>query len=204
MSADTKKVSSQIMELKDLISGPLVATIDADTISTRRYLSYLYELAFESYDPTTGKVGKLRSLEFNYRTSDSFGIHNQKVSIPLLTLVPLPLLQVKEADFDFDIQIIDAVSVDKNSTFSLKSPEIASATQDDASEGLRLRVSMAASNIEAGEDVKRRQGLSANMKVKVKMQQADMPGGLSNLLSLTTNSLQIEDADEQESINPEE
>lgn len=204
MSADTKKVSSQIMELKDLISGPLVATIDADTISTRRYLSYLYELAFESYDPTTGKVGKLRALEFNYRTSDSFGVHKQKVSIPLLTLVPLPLLQVKEADFDFDIQIIDAVSADKNATFSLKSPEIASATQDGASEGLRLRVSMAASNIEAGEDVKRRQGLSANMKVKVKMQQADMPGGLSNLLSLTTNSLQIEDADEQESINPEE
>ena len=204
MSADTKKVSSQIMELKDLISGPLVATIDADTISTRRYLSYLYELAFESYDPITGKVGKLRALEFNYRTSDSFGVHNHKVSIPLLTLVPLPLLQVKEADFDFDIQIIDAVSADKNATFSLKSPEIASATQDDASEGLRLRVSMAASNIEAGEEVKRRQGLSANMKVKVKMRQADMPGGLSNLLSLTTNSLQIEEAEEQEPINPEE
>lgn len=192
------------MELKDLISGPLVATIDADTISTRRYLSYLYELAFESYDPITGKVGKLRALEFNYRTSDSFGVHNHKVSIPLLTLVPLPLLQVKEADFDFDIQIIDAVSADKNATFSLKSPEIASATQDDASEGLRLRVSMAASNIEAGEEVKRRQGLSANMKVKVKMRQADMPGGLSNLLSLTTNSLQIEEAEEQEPINPEE
>lgn len=204
MSADTKKVSSQIMELKDLISGPLVATIDADTISTRRYLSYLYELAFESYDPTTGKVGKLRALEFNYRTSDSFGVHNQKVSIPLLTLVPLPLLQVKEADFDFDIQIIDAVSADKNATFSLKNPEGGSTSQDDLSEGLRLRVSMAASNIEAGEEVKRRQGLSANMKVKVKMRQADMPGGLSNLLSLTTNSLQIEEAEEQEPINPEE
>ena len=204
MSADTKKVSSQIMELKDLISGPLVATIDADTISTRRYLSYLYELAFESYDPITGKVGKLRALEFNYRTSDSFGVHNQKVSIPLLTLVPLPLLQVKEADFDFDIQIIDAVSADKNATFSLKNPEGGSTSQDDLSEGLRLRVSMAASNIEAGEEVKRRQGLSANMKVKVKMRQADMPGGLSNLLSLTTNSLQIEEAEEQEPINPEE
>lgn len=204
MSADTKKVSSQIMELKDLISGPLVATIDADTISTRRYLSYLYELAFESYDPITGKVGKLRALEFNYRTSDSFGVHNHKVSIPLLTLVPLPLLQVKEADFDFDIQIIDAVSADKNATFSLKNPEGGSTSQDDLSEGLRLRVSMAASNIEAGEEVKRRQGLSANMKVKVKMRQADMPGGLSNLLSLTTNSLQIEEAEEQEPINPEE
>lgn len=197
MNTDSKKVSSQIMELKDLISGPLVATIDADTISTRRYLSYLYELAFESYDPETGKVGRLRALEFNYRTSDSIGVHNQKVSIPLLTLVPLPLLQVKEADFDFDIQIIDAVSADKNATFSLKNPE-RNASSQDAIEGVKLRVSMAASNIEGTSEVKQRQGLSANMKVKVKMQQADMPGGLSNLLSLTTNNLQIEETDEQQ------
>lgn len=197
MNTDSKKVSSQIMELKDLISGPLVATIDADTISTRRYLSYLYELAFESYDPETGKVGRLRALEFNYRTSDSIGVHNQKVSIPLLTLVPLPLLQVKEADFDFDIQIIDAVSADKNATFSLKNPE-RNASSQDATEGVKLRVSMAASNIEGTSEVKQRQGLSANMKVKVKMQQADMPGGLSNLLSLTTNNLQIEETDEQQ------
>lgn len=197
MNTDSKKVSSQIMELKDLISGPLVATIDADTISTRRYLSYLYELAFESYDPETGKVGRLRALEFNYRTSDPIGVHNQKVSIPLLTLVPLPLLQVKEADFDFDIQIIDAVSADKNATFSLKNPE-RNASSQDATEGVKLRVSMAASNIEGTSEVKQRQGLSANMKVKVKMQQADMPGGLSNLLSLTTNNLQIEETDEQQ------
>lgn len=197
MNTDSKKVSSQIMELKDLISGPLVATIDADTISTRRYLSYLYELAFESYDPETGKVGRLRALEFNYRTLDSIGVHNQKVSIPLLTLVPLPLLQVKEADFDFDIQIIDAVSADKNATFSLKNPE-RNASSQVATEGVKLRVSMAASNIEGTSEVKQRQGLSANMKVKVKMQQADMPGGLSNLLSLTTNNLQIEEADEQQ------
>ena len=194
MSTDNKKVSSQIMELKDLISGPLVATIDADTISTRRYLSYLYELAFESYDPETGKVGKLRALEFSYRTSDSTGVHNQKVSIPLLTLVPLPLLQVKEADFDFDIQIIDAVSADRNATFSLKNPERNASSQEDSSEGIKLRVSMAASTIEGSTEVKQRQGLSANMKVKVKMQQADMPGGLSNLLSLTTNNLQIPNA----------
>ena len=197
MNTDSKKVSSQIMELKDLISGPLVATIDADTISTRRYLSYLYELAFESYDPETGKVGRLRALEFNYRISDSIGVHNQKVSIPLLTLVPLPLLQVKEADFDCDIQIIDAVSADKNATFSLKNPE-RNASPQDATEGVKLRVSMAASNIEGTSEVKQRQGLSANMKVKVKMQQADMPGGLSNLLSLTTNNLQIEETDEQQ------
>lgn len=190
METTDNKVSKQIMDLKDLISGPLVATIDADSISTRRYLSYLYELAFESYDANTGKVGKLRMLEFTYTTQDCGISKQQRVSIPLLTLVPLPLLQVKEVDFDFDIQIIDALSADENSTFSLK------AKDNERPEGVTLRVAMAASHIEGNTERKARQGLSANMKVRVKMQQADMPGGLSNLLSLTTNSLQIEDITE--------
>ena len=35
------------------------------------------------------------------------------------------------------------------------------------------------------------------MKVKVKMRQADMPGGLSNLLNLATNNLQVADVVEK-------
>lgn len=38
---DIKRTSSQVMELKDLISGPLAATIDADSIATRRYLRFI-------------------------------------------------------------------------------------------------------------------------------------------------------------------
>ena len=62
-------------------------------------------------------------LEFTYQTNDTEGQRTQKISIPLLTLVPLPLLQVQEADFEFDIQIVDALQADRNSTFSLHDPE---------------------------------------------------------------------------------
>lgn len=194
MSKDDKKakVSSQVMELKDLISGPLVATIDADSISARRYLNYLLELAFESYDRETGEVGKLRTLDFTYGTHDVGGARMQRVSIPLLTLVPLPLLQVKEADFDFDIQIVDAVSSDKDATFSLKN---GTSGDGDNPEGVKLRVSMAAANAEGRVKSTTQQSLTANMKVKVRMEQADMPGGLSNLLHLTTNNLQMEEVE---------
>ena len=72
METKYNKVSKQIMELKDLISGPLVATIDADSMSTRRYLSYLYELAFDSYNPETGEVGNLRMLEFTYNVQERY------------------------------------------------------------------------------------------------------------------------------------
>lgn len=194
MSKDDKKakVSSQVMELKDLISGPLVATIDADSISARRYLNYLLELAFESYDRETGEVGRLRTLDFTYGTHDVGGARMQRVSIPLLTLVPLPLLQVKEADFDFDIQIVDAVSSDKDATFSLKD---GTSGGGDNPEGVKLRVSMAAANAEGRVKSTTQQSLTANMKVKVRMEQADMPGGLSNLLHLTTNNLQMEEVE---------
>lgn len=191
-AASAKRVSSQVMELKDIISGPLVATIDADSISTRRYLSYLLELAFESYDKETGKVGKLRMLEFSYNTYDVNGCHTLQVSIPLLTLVPLPLLQVKEADFDFDIQIVDALKTDKSETFSLKKGTSIK-EKDGTSEGVKLRVSMAQGSTDGKVGQSMQRSMTANMKVKVKMQQADMPGGLANLLHLTNNNLQMEE-----------
>ena len=193
---DKKHVSSQVMELKDLISGPLVATIDADSISSRRYLNYLLDLTFESYDRKTGQAGKMRTLDFTYQTQDVGGPHTQRISIPLLTLVPLPLLQVKEADFDFDIQIVDALSADKDAAFSLKngsSPE-----EEESTEGVKLRVSMAQASREGKTTEGVRKSLTANMKVKVRMQQADMPGGLSNLLHLTTSNVQSESVDETE------
>lgn len=191
---DIKRTSSQVMELKDLISGPLAATIDADSIATRRYLNYLMELAFDSYDKETGKVGELRMLEFTYRSHDVEGNRQQHVKIPLLTLVPLPLLQVKEADFDFDIQIVDALSADTDATFSLKN---GAAPKDKAAEGVKLRVSMASTKTENSRKDGLRQSLSANMKVKVRMEQADMPGGLANLLHLTTNNLLMETIEER-------
>ncbi len=185
----TPKTSSQVMDLKDLISGPLVATVDADSISARRYLNYLLELAFESYDKETGEAGKLRTLDFTYHSRDVNGVRIQRVSIPLLTLVPLPLLQVKEADFGFDIKIVDAISSDRDATFSLKNggPE-----EEEHPEGVKLRVAMA-TNAEGQSKSTARQSVSANMKVKVKMEQADMPGGLLNLLHLTTHNLQTDE-----------
>lgn len=187
------------MELKDLISGPLVATIDADTISSRRYLQYLFDLAFESYDPITGKVGAMRMLRFDYMAADVGGKRKQQIAVPILTLVPLPLLQIQEADFDFDINVIDALSTDSSSTYSL------SEGGQQTGEGSKLRVALSPTKSEANtSDSSLKQGLSANMKVRVKMRQADLPGGVANILNLTTNNLLIEDVEEEQNQTQDE
>lgn len=186
-----KKTSSQVMELQQLIAGPLIATIEADALSAQKYLDYLMRIAFESYDPVTGKTGKIRTLTFTYNEQDLNGSQKKSISIPILTLVPLPLLQVQEADFDFDIKILDALSERVEENFSMEDGKRIKEPQNG---GFKMRASLAPQQASKTHSGELQQSLAANMKVKVKMRQADMPAGLSNLLHLTANNLQVEDA----------
>lgn len=191
-----KRTSSQVMELQQLIAGPLIATIEADALSAQKYLDYIMRVAFESYNPRTGETGKLRMLTFNYNEQDVNGPRRKSVSIPLLTLVPLPLLHVEEADFDFDIKIIDALSDSVEEKFSVE--EGKSVTNRPETTSFKMRASLAPKQGEAKRDSDLQQSLSANMKVKVKMRPADMPAGLSNLLHLTANNVQVEDVEAED------
>lgn len=190
----TRTTSSQVMELQQLIAAPLIATIEADSLSSQKYLDYLMKIAFESYDPITGKIGEMRMFTFNYNTQDTNGRRIQSISIPILTLVPLPLLQVQEADFDFDIKILDALSQAKEERFSME--EGKSMPEQLGRGNFKLRASLAPKQITGSNTLNVQQSLSSNMKVKVKMRQADMPAGLSNLLHLTSSNVQVEDIEQ--------
>lgn len=170
-------VSSQVMELKELIAGPLIATVDADALSAQRYLDCLLKIAFEDGSPS-GDGDRLRRLDFTYRDRSSGGIRS--LSIPFLTIVPLPLLQVQEADFEFNVQILD---ISRQSGSGLQSSERGADS--------RLRVALAPTS---GSGVTRGRGssLDANMKVHMKMAQSDVPGGLAALLGIAVSNM-IED-----------
>lgn len=188
--------SSQVMELKQLIAGPLIATIEADALSAQKYLSYVLAVAFESYNPTTGETGKLRMLTFSYYEQDGVTMRKKSVSLSLLTLIPLPLLQIHEADFDFDIKILDALYEKSDEKFSTEEGHVVSNGSN--IRGFRMRASLAPQKSAGENSGTLQQSLTANMKVKVKMRQADMPAGLSNILHLTANNMQIEDTSEEE------
>lgn len=189
-----KRTSSQVMELQQLIAGPLVATIEADALAAQKYLDYLLHVAFESYNPHTGETGRLRQLTFRYTEQEGGVLRQRSVSIPLLTLVPLPLLHVEEADFDFDIKIIDALSDTVEETFSVSAGEGVAARSETG--GFKMRASLAPKQGSLKHSGDLQQSLTANMKVRVKMRPSDMPAGLSNLLHLTANNMQVADAEE--------
>lgn len=188
MSSDkpTVTTSSQVMDLYQLIAAPLLATVDADSLAAQRYLDYLCTVAFESYDRQSGRTGPLRMLRFSYACHDATGSRRRQVAIPLLSLVPLPLLHVQEAEFDFDIDIMDAVSTREPERFSFKKGRAVSPAGDKPGGGLRIRASLAPQQ-SSGREAAAQRSLTANMKVHVKMGQAGMPGGLSRLLNLAAS-----------------
>ena len=194
-------VNSQVMELQQLIAGPLVSTIEADTLSSRRYLEMLQLIAFEDVTEGDKNIRRLRTLKFAYQETNVNGYRNKVVSIPLVTLLPLPLLQIKEADFDFDINILDAVSSGTVESFDYGEGKIEQNNEN--RRPFRLRASLAPKSGSGSYSDKSEQQLSANMKVHVKMRQADMPAGLSNLLRLTAGNLQVEDAEAPDETEPQ-
>lgn len=185
--------NSQVMELQQLIAGPLVSTIEADALSSRRYYDMLQLIAFEDRNEGDTTVKQLRMLKFSYLETNAGGNRSKVVSIPLVTLLPLPLLQIQEADFDFDINILDAVSSSSDDSFDYGKGRIDKGSP--AASPFRLRASLASKGGTGSYSEKSEQQLSANMKVHVKMRQADVPAGLSNLLRLTASNLQVEDAE---------
>lgn len=188
--------NSQVMELQQLIAGPLVSTIEADALSSRRYLEMLQLIAFEDATVGNSTVKRLRTIKFSYQETNVSGNRTKVVSIPLVTLLPLPLLQIKEADFDFDINILDAISSSIDDTFDYGEGRIEKG--EPSARPYRLRASLAAKVGSSSASENSEQRLSANMKVHVKMRQADVPAGLANMLRLTSSNLQIEDADATE------
>lgn len=54
----------QMIPFSGLIGGPLIARIESDSLSSQRYLDYLMKIVFQSYDPATGRTGKISMLTF--------------------------------------------------------------------------------------------------------------------------------------------
>ncbi|MDR3110608.1 MAG: DUF2589 domain-containing protein [Planctomycetaceae bacterium] len=190
MSDPAKKQqrNSQVMDLKQLIASPLIATLEADALTTASYVNFLKEVAFEADDK--GGLGKLRTFTFQYEQNDKSGKTLKVVQIPVISLIPIPLLQIKEATFDFDIKILDSVTESNEEEFSFEDKNEAPGNKGSKT---AIRAALAAQSGKSAES--KDSSLAANMKIKVIMHQADMPAGLANLLSMSANNMSVEDAE---------
>ena len=174
---------SQLTTLDSIFGTPIQAIIDADYMAAKKSVDYIKEFGFNVPNPDekseTG-FGSLKETVFTYSTLGNNGQMEQRlVRIPSLSLIPLPLLHVEQADFDFSVRIVN--SSDKSEEGKLNATLVPQQGDSKSSQSAPH--------------------LDANIHVKMKVVQSDIPAGLSNLLALmgtnTTNvalnNLQLKD-----------
>ena len=196
--------------LYELIGAPLMALVDAESQAAKATANFIKEMGFtvnhaEEEDTDPENFGDLRMVTFRYQKRGADGKPlSFKVEVPLLSLLPIPALQIKDAEMEFLAKIID---YPKRSQIA---PQIKT-KEDEKTQGENETVSAEEEQTKKyslaelpGRDLKatfgaeypddstsRQRRMDMVIKMKIRMQQADVPAGLGGLFNLMQENISI-------------
>lgn len=161
--------------LGDLLGAPLRALIEAEAIAARTTADFIKDVGF--VPPTSGTsttngvddIGSPRLVTFRYqrKTADGRDVEST-ISVPLLTIVPIPSLQISEAKIDLSLIVTDATGSSGGTR-----PQIKAIMATPLVKGSVARPST--SGTETGK---------LTMDISITLQQADMTHGMVSLMNL--------------------
>jgi len=197
-ASDTQKDAQSLYQL---LGAPLYALIEAETYAANATADFIERVGFEP-PPTEGDepsapghLGKLRTLTFRQerRAEDGQGIA-YRVEVPLLSLLPIPALQIKEADLEFYVKIINIQQNSRAGPKRIRQPDD-KGKEDDATRSQRVPtpplLDMKAMLGRGQPNAPNRPESAFDMQVhiKIKVAQADPPAGLARLFNLMEQSI---------------
>jgi hypothetical protein len=168
--------------ISDLLGAPMAAVVQAEAIAARATADFIKEVGFtKTTDAVDPDFGTIKNISFSYNRQNADGTSQMaSITVPLLTIVPIPTLRVAQAVIELDLAIKqpeetttgggDSVS---NKNFGVTQP-------------LRLKALFAkkptSSSPATGNSI------SGNMSVKITLEQAEPTIGMVQLLSILDNA----------------
>lgn len=180
----TSEKQVQVVSLNDLLASAAIATVQAGATASKEFYDNLCNIGFEEYDPQTNTVSGMRTLTFEYPNQGKM----EQVSVPILSLVPLTMLQVEDADFTFDVQIADMDTQDTVEA-SVEIVDSSTDTTDALSNSQipNLRVTLLPPK-KGAQQVGSATGTSgAGLSIHMTLKQSDVPGGMARFLQVVNN-----------------
>ena len=155
--------SSPVNTLSNILAAPVLAAIDADAQASQRFLDFIESVGFTRPNGKGERELTYFSFTFSY-------LSNGKqtpliVSLPVLSLIPLPLLSMAKVTFNYALQIVD-LRVDSDS-----GRPIVRAMYADQASGL----------VPPG-----------TMSVAVSVETSDIPAGIARLLNLSSDAVRTD------------
>ncbi len=175
----------QSMPFHQLIGAPLLALIQGQAQAAQATAEFIERVGLQSKEGSAAE--QIRMLSFGYQKPDAEGnMRSFRVEIPLLSLVPIPAIQIKESELDFYVKVND-FKILKSAT-SLSS-EKANGEDWLAQEQAEFRTSIA-----SGPGSGATSNTSMLMRVTMRVEQAAIPPGVTELFRRFEQSIRsIED-----------
>ena len=136
-----------------------------------------------------GDLGRLRVAEFRIDRYAGDGTPIPYVArVPVLSLFPIPLMQVKHADFDFDIRVLSRVPLE-DPRADHQDQQATPQTSSDYLSKDRVELKGFIGNSRGSPGGQAR--TDARIKIRVRMEQSDLPAGLIHLMKVMDESVTV-------------
>ncbi|MEE4265472.1 MAG: DUF2589 domain-containing protein [Desulfobacteraceae bacterium] len=198
--------------LYELVGAPLMALVDAESQAAKATANFIKEMGFKEASSTDEHAsveefgrqvdfGDLRMVKFRSQRRQADGREREfQVEVPLLSLLPIPALQIKDAELEFYAKIVEFPKIGKPSVEPEPEEGKNQAGESTSPEDERARKyrlpSMPERELKAtfgttsgGDSVSRQQRMDMQIKIKIRMEQADIPAGLGSLFNLMQQNI---------------
>lgn len=164
----------RLRELLGILIGDLVV---AESQAAKASADFLREAGFIA-DRNAGQDhwGQLRFVTFSFEVQELGAKKTRTIRVPLLSLLPIPLQQIEQAEYEFFAKVND---VEKVTPAPKKSYELGSAAYGLAQPFMDMMCEIAPYAPETAPAAKT---AIPRVRIKLTMRQSDLPAGLASSL----------------------
>ncbi|WP_324277549.1 DUF2589 domain-containing protein [Blastococcus brunescens] len=178
------------LPMEQIIGGPLQAVVKAQALAASSTVDFIQQVGLNP-PPGGGGAQTARTVDFSFQRrvparedddgpTDVLTTETVALTVPLLTIVPVPFIRVKEATVDFEAQVSSSTLNTTDSTFGI------SAEASGGFWGVKFSVKASYTrNTKTSDQVNR----SSTLKVHVYAVQDEMPAGLDRVLTILQTAI---------------
>lgn len=179
------------LNFESLIGGPLNAVVKAQAQSAMTSVDFIKAVGFDHDNagnitgPTMVSFSYKKTVEEKQSDGSTKPVDRQfNLSVPFLTMLPIPFIRVEETTIDFNAKITSIVESSTATQFGINSELSAKAGWGPFSASLKVNCSYKRSTTSSQKEER-----TYSMSVHVRAVQDELPAGTERLLSILENSI---------------
>ncbi len=174
-----------------LIGAPMTAAVEAQALAAQSSIDFIRSVGFQPADDTE-EFGDIRVVSFTYKHRDVEAGTDRDItlSVPLLTIVPIPYLRIDDMTIDFTSKITEEM---------IRKTKRTSETQLDASLSVSYKSFLSPVKVGFKASVSHKHSSSAatsnryktehTININVRAVQDDIPAGMNRVLDILESAI---------------